>query len=230
MNNRRILSAEWFNLANHVGDAPLAVAGNRDLLRESLPARVSCQWLEQVHGNEVVLIESTGSKITADGLVTQEADIACCILTADCLPILFSNQAGTEIAAAHGGWRGLQAGILQNVVESMESNPEEIIAWFGPAIGPCHYQVGTEIRDAFLETCAIDEADSVRQCFTDSDEPEKLQLDLYAIARIQLEILGVSNTHGGTYCTHCDKENFYSYRRDGESGRMASIIFMTEAD
>ncbi|MDD9889450.1 MAG: peptidoglycan editing factor PgeF [Gammaproteobacteria bacterium] len=254
MNERYVLSADWpapknihafvttrnggisegaygtFNLANHVGDAPLAVAGNRDLLREALPARIFFQWMDQVHGSDVKTIASAGTVITADGLVTQESAIACCVLTADCLPILLTNQSGTEIAAVHGGWRGLRAGILHSVIDSMRSKPDEIMAWLGPAIGPCHYQVGLEIREAFLKESAEDEAESVSRCFSQSDDPEKLQFDLYALARFRLGRLGVSSLYGGSFCTHCDEKKFYSFRRDGVTGRMASIIFMAEAE
>ena len=220
-----------FNLANHVGDTPLAVARHQEILQGLLPSQISCQWLDQEHGTKVVTIESAGSSIKADGLVTQEPNLACCILTADCLPILFSNQSGTEVAAAHGGWRGLYAGIVENILHEMQSRPEEIVAWLGPAIGPCHYQVGIEIREAFLDKCVTDEERVVvGQCFTESDFEKKVQFNLYAYTKLRLTSLGVADIHGGHYCTYCAGDNFYSYRRDGKTGRMASIIFMAEMD
>ena len=219
-----------FNVANHVGDSPLAVAGNRDLLREELPPRLSYQWLNQVHSADVEVIEGSGPVITADGLVTREPDIACCILTADCLSVLFTNKSGTEIAVAHGGWRGLLAGILKNTVVALESSSDDLIVWLGPAIGPCHYEVGNEIKQAFLFGCSSDdEREIINQSFMGSEKQGKLNFDLRELAKLQLQHLGVNEIHGGENCTYCDESNFYSYRRDGITGRMASIIYFTEA-
>ncbi|NKB34291.1 MAG: peptidoglycan editing factor PgeF [Pseudomonadales bacterium] len=218
-----------FNLANHVGDNPLAVAGNRDLLREDLPPRISYQWLDQIHGADVITIESAGHKISADGLVSSESGVACCVLTADCLPMLFSNKQGTEIAAVHGGWRGLHGGILENAVNAMESDSADILVWLGPAIGPCHYEVGSEIKQKFLENSASEShIETIEQSFTASTKEGKFQFDLYQFAKLQLALLGVTEVYGGGQCTHCDDMTFYSYRRDGATGRMASIIYFTD--
>lgn len=221
---------ESFNVANHVGDAPIAVAGNRDLLREKLPSRLSYQWLNQVHSAQVEVIEGSGPVITADGLVTREPDIACCILTADCLSVLFANKNGTEIAIVHGGWRGLLGGILKNTILALESSSDDLVVWLGPAIGPCHYEVGKKIKQEFLISCSSDdEREIINQSFVASDKEGKLHFDLRELARQQLQHLGVNEIHGGESCTYCDESNFYSYRRDGITGRMASIIYFTGA-
>ena len=219
-----------FNVANHVGDTPLAVAGNRDLLREELPSRLSCQWLDQVHSAQVAVIEGAGSVITADGLVTREPDIGCCVLTADCLSVLFTYKEGTEIAVAHGGWRGLLGGILKNTIVALESPSDDLVVWLGPAIGPCHYEVGNKIKQEFLISCSSDdEREIINQSFLASEEEGKLRFDLRKLARQQLQLLGVNEIYGEESCTYCDESNFYSYRRDGVTGRMASIIYFTEA-
>ena len=219
------------NLAEHVGDNPIAVAGNRDLLREALRLDLGYQWLDQIHSADVVEIESAKAKIKGDGLITMEPCIACCVLTADCLPVMFANKEGSEVAVAHAGWRGMQAGILKNAIMSMNSDPADLMAWMGPAIGPCHYEVGGEVKDSFIANSSTkDEIDMIEDSFIESSVEGKFQFDLYQLARRQLLSLGVSQVSGGGYCTHCEEDKFYSFRRDGETGRMASIIFFQDND
>ena len=221
------------NLADHVGDNPIAVAGNRDLLREALRLDLAYQWLEQVHSANVIEIDSTQSKIRGDGLITTESGVACCVLTADCLPVLFTNKEGSEVAVTHAGWRGLQAGILKNTVATMSSDPADLMAWMGPAIGPCHYEVGRELKESFTANCSTkEELEIIEGSFIESgsscgnNKENKFQFDLYHLARRQLMALGVAAVSGGEHCTYCEEDKFYSFRRDGETGRMASIIFI----
>ena len=217
------------NLADHVGDNLFAVAGNRDLLREALMPDIGYQWLDQVHSVDVIEIESASAKIKADSLITREPLTACCVLTADCLPVMLANKDGTEVAVSHAGWRGLQAGILKNTIAKMTSDPSDIIAWMGPAIGPCHYEVGIEVKESFRASAATqEELNLVERSFAESDLEGKFYMNLYLIARRQLLALGVSSVSGGDHCTYCEENKFYSYRRDGKTGRMASIIFFQE--
>lgn len=217
------------NLADHVGDNLFAVAGNRDLLREALMLDLGYQWLDQAHSADVIEIESASAKIKADGLITREPRNACCVLTADCLPVMFANKEGTEVAVAHAGWRGLQAGILKNTIAKMTSDPNDIMAWMGPAIGPCHYEVGIEVKESFRANAATqEELNLVESSFAESDLEGKFYMNLYLLARRQLLAMGVSSVSGGDHCTYCEGNKFYSYRRDGKTGRMASIIFFQE--
>jgi len=217
------------NLADHVGDNLFAVAGNRDLLREALMPDIGYQWLDQVHSVDVIEIESASAKIKADSLITREPLTACCVLTADCLPVMLANKDGTEVAVSHAGWRGLQAGILKNTIAKMTSDPSDIIAWMGPAIGPCHYEVGIEVKESFRASAANqEELNLVESAFAESDLEGKFYMNLYLLARRQLLAMGVSSVSGGDHCTYYEEDRFYSYRRDGKTGRMASIIFFQE--
>ncbi|MEQ8314525.1 MAG: peptidoglycan editing factor PgeF [Gammaproteobacteria bacterium] len=210
------------NLARHVGDSQTSVGKNRGLLQSRFPDIEYWQWLNQVHGQQVHRVQSVSDELTGDGVVTDSERIACCILTADCLPVLICNQDGTEVGAAHGGWRGLAAGILHNTVAAFESPPTELMAWLGPAIGPCHFEVGAEVREAFLNS---DDSSAMQSQF-EALGNNKFLANLYGIARQQLSIAGVDRVYGGNFCTHCDATRFFSYRRDGESGRMLSAIYL----
>jgi YfiH family protein len=142
---------------------------------------------------------------------------------------MLANKEGTEVAVAHAGWRGLQAGILKNTIAKMTSDPNDIMAWMGPAIGPCHYEVGIEVKESFRASAATqEELNLVERSFAESDLEGKFYMNLYLIARRQLLALGVSSVSGGDHCTYCEENKFYSYRRDGKTGRMASIIFFQE--
>ena len=221
-----------FNLGTHVGDDPRAVAENRLHLRSALNLSREPHWLKQVHGNRVV--ELNGYEIkepaddpwklpTGDAAITQTAGEVCAILIADCLPVLFCDRAGKTIAAAHAGWRGMAAGVLENIIAAMRTPPAEILAWLGPAIGPDVYQIGDEVRAAII--AGHPEAE---QAFA-QQQPGKWLCDLYLVASQRLRRTGVVHIYGGGFCTYSDRERFFSYRRDGECGRMASLIWLTSS-
>ncbi|AUL99456.1 peptidoglycan editing factor PgeF [Zoogloeaceae bacteirum Par-f-2] len=211
------------NLATHVGDDPGAVAANRALLRSRLPTEPV--WLEQVHGTNIVMAEfAPGERClppVADGAWTRQPGVVCAVMTADCLPVLFCDDAGSVVAAAHAGWRGLCAGILERTVEAMHVAPARIQAWLGPAIGPGAFEVGTDVRSAFLQHDS-----GATAAFVAGKEPGKWLADLYLLAKIRLARAGVIDVFGGGFCTYTDAERFYSYRRDGATGRMASLIWL----
>jgi YfiH family protein len=175
-------------------------------------------WLEQVHGTDCVIAESSVAGCTADASVSFEPWQICAVLTADCLPVLFCTQDGQCVGAAHAGWRGLLAGVLENTVRAMRAPPEQIMAWFGPAIGSQRFEVGEEVRAAFLAQDA-----ATAEAFV--PHRDKWLADLYALARQRLQAIGLVSIDGGGLCTVNDAQRFYSYRRDGATGRMASLIW-----
>ncbi|MCF7500484.1 peptidoglycan editing factor PgeF [Pseudoalteromonas sp. L1] len=208
-----------FNVGLHVGDDEQAVLANRELLTNQLPN--PAVWLNQIHSSDVVVIDEDSDLNqvrSADALYTRLAKQPLAIMTADCLPVLLSSTSGDEIAAIHGGWRGLAQGILANTLTHFKALPNDIIAWFGPAIGPSEFEVGQEVKACFCELNA-----NHQHAFT--PRGDKYLADIYLLARQQLAQLGVVNIFGGEYCTVSDKSQFYSYRRDGETGRMASLIW-----
>ena len=215
-----------FNPASHVGDDPEAVAENRRLLRQWLPAEPL--WLNQVHGCEVACFPSPEGRgeISADAAVAFQPGEVRAVLTADCLPVLFCDEAGTVVAAAHAGWRGLAAGVLEATVAAMDTPPERILAWLGAAIGPNAFEVGGEVREAFISQHPL-AGIAFRPSLpgTLDEAPRKWLADLYTLARIRLAALGVTRVHGGGSCTYSDTR-FYSYRREARTGRMASVIWM----
>ncbi|HUW36212.1 MAG TPA: peptidoglycan editing factor PgeF [Rhodocyclaceae bacterium] len=206
------------NLATHVGDEPRAVAENRRRLGSALPAEPL--WLAQVHGTRVVNAEEAESGIEADACVARSAGRVCAVLTADCLPVLLADDAGSVVAAAHAGWRGLAAGVLEQTVAVMAVAPARLVVWLGPAIGPAAFEVGQEVREIF---CAHDPA--AAGAFAANDRG-RWQCDLAALARQRLARAGVARVFGGGLCTYSDPGRFYSYRRDGVTGRMASLIWL----
>ena len=208
------------NLGGHVGDKPADVVENRRRLRSSLGLVQEPVWLKQVHGTHVLRLESGAASETADAALSRESRRVCAVTTADCLPVLFCDQAGTTVAAAHAGWRGLAAGVLEETVSAMGTAPAEILAWFGPAIGPQRYEVGEDVRSNFLEK------DPGAAAAFHGTHPGKWLCDLYALARRRLTVVGVSHIYGGGLCTYTDRERFFSFRRDGECGRMASLIWL----
>jgi YfiH family protein len=214
-----------FNLGGHVGDAPADVAANRQHLREILSLPGEPYWLNQIHGTTVVdLDDEPGGLPEADACITSTVNSVCAVLTADCLPVLFCDQAGTQVAAAHAGWRGLAAGVLEATVASFTAAPEQIIAWLGPAIGPEAFEVGDEVRQAF---CKIDPAAAKAFAAEQSEtNEEKWHADVYQLARQRLAAAGVKNIYGGGRCTFTEADDFYSFRRDGKTGRMASLIWI----
>jgi YfiH family protein len=206
------------NLGGHVGDDPSAVKHNRKLISRGLPS--SPVFLSQIHGTIVIDAGKAQQLQKADGSFTSQSGLVCCVLTADCLPVLFCNVKGTVVAAAHAGWRGLACGILQATVRQMRASVgDEIIAWLGPAIGPVQFEVGQDVVDAFPHPQAA-------QYFLKKPNTGKYSADIYSLARLALAEVGVADVYGGHHCTVMESEKFYSYRRDGITGRMASMIWL----
>jgi len=184
-------------------------------------------WLDQVHGAGVVELERTLARpARADAAVARHRGVVCAVMTADCLPVLFCSRQGDVVAAAHAGWRGLLAGVLSATVRSMATRPGEILAWLGPAIGPERYEVDADFRQRFLDDSPLD-PDRLQGAFR-AGRPGHFQANLYDLARLELESLGISTTYGGGLCTHSDPARFYSHRRDGQTGRFATLIWLTE--
>ena len=208
------------NLANHVGDDPVMVSKNRTLLSESLQLPSEPVWLEQVHGCDVAMADSAIATPACDASFTQQPDVVCAVLTADCLPLLLCNEEGDRVAAVHAGWRGLSAGVIEQAVKQMACPGESVLAWLGPAIGPDVFEVGAEVREMFIGL-----EHQASNAF--KEHGDKWLCDIYQLARQRLANLGVSQIAGGDYCTYHDIERFYSYRRDGTTGRMASLIYIT---
>jgi len=207
------------NLGEHVGDDPKSVAVNRERLQERL-GLAKLRWLKQVHGIRVIA-DGGSMEEAADASVTRQAGTACVIMTADCLPVIFCDKYGTKVAAAHAGWRGLSAGVLEAALKSMDVAPKDVLAWMGPAIGPQAYEVGDEVRDAFVRHSA-----QAAQAFMAGKVPGKWWCDLYGLARQRLEAAGVASIHGGGLCTFSDEQRFFSFRRDGQCGRMATLVWL----
>ncbi|HCY62545.1 MAG TPA: peptidoglycan editing factor PgeF [Oxalobacteraceae bacterium] len=209
------------NLGVHVGDAPDAVAQNRAILRALLPAEPA--WLTQVHGTAVLDAVDVHGAPAADASIASTPGSVCAIMTADCLPVLFCDAPGRVVGAAHAGWRGLAAGVLENTVAAMRATGAgEILAWLGPAIGPARFEVGEEVRQAFIAVDA--EADAA--FVPNIKAPGKHFADIYHLARLVLRRQGIERISGGGFCTVTERERFYSYRRDGITGRMASLIWL----
>ena len=216
-----VSQAPWgrFNLGDHVGDDPVHVAANRARLRRLLPAQPG--WLRQVHSARVVDLHGQGPEPEADASFTRQTGQICAVLTADCLPVLLCDRAGSVVAAAHAGWRGLAEGVLEATVAAMQVPPGEILAWMGAAIGPQAFEVGDEVRQAFVAQHAEASA-----AFVPQPMPGKWLADIYQLARIRLKHAGVQAIYGGGRCTFNEADSFYSYRRDGVTGRMATLIWL----
>ena len=217
--------APWdrFNLGSRCGDDPAAVARNRESLAERWRLPSSPRWLRQVHGTRVVRFDHTrseGDEPEADAAVTATPGVVLAILTADCLPVLLCGDDGGVVGAAHAGWRGLAAGVIENTVAAMGIAPAGISAWLGPAAGPGAYEVGEDVRAAFVDSDA-----SAAEAFV-ATRPGHWLCDLYALARLRLARAGVVRVEGGGLCTISDPRRFYSFRRDGNTGRMASLIWI----
>jgi len=206
-----------FNLGDHVDDDPVAVAHNRALLTSRLHTQPA--WLKQVHGINVVEA-SPAEVLQADASWSQTPGVACTIMTADCLPALFCNRQGTQVAAAHAGWRGLAAGVLEAAVDSYADAPSEVMVWLGPAIGPQAFEVGPEVRDAFIATHP-----ETIEAFVPSVNAGKFMADIYQLARMRLAAHGVKAVYGGGLSTYND-ERFFSYRRGARTGRFASLVWI----
>ncbi|MCD6027234.1 MAG: hypothetical protein K0R08_1753 [Solimicrobium sp.] len=219
--------AGGFNLADHVGDTIDNVVRNRTRLAEYLSEFSSpdLQWLSQVHGTTVLNLDEKQGSLVADACISTRANVVCAVLTADCLPVLFCDRKHGVVGAAHAGWRGLAAGVLENTVFKMKqagAYPEHILAWLGPAIGPSKFEVGKEVREQFVGADT-----STALAFTlNKIRPGKFYADIYKLARIRLQRAGVEQISGGQFCTFSQPDKFYSYRRDGVTGRMASLIWI----
>lgn len=206
------------NLAAHVGDDPGAVRENRR--RFVVACRLPCEplWLEQVHGTGIATRESASAG-PADGLVAAEPGVVCAVLTADCLPVVLASSDGSRVGVAHAGWRGLAAGLLEAAVAALAVPAPHLLAWLGPAISQRAFEVGDEVRSAFVREDAAAAA-----CF-EPNERGRWQADLYGLARRRLDRLGVAGVYGGGRCTFGEPDAFFSYRRDGRCGRMATFIY-----
>lgn len=215
-----------WNMGTHVDDDPSAVETNRKKLIEQLDLQKSPQWLEQVHGNKVVEAQVDGRVRTADACFTQEKGLACVVMTADCLPVLLCDKQGKQVAAVHCGWRSLAQSILEKTLNNF-AQPSEVLAYFGPAISKQHFEVGVDLLEAFFQSSrSALQTDQIAAAFTPGKRPLHFYADIYALARAELQALGVTQIFGGDYCTFEQKDKFYSYRRDGVTGRMASLIWL----
>lgn len=209
-----------FNLGGHVADHPDHVEKNRQRLAGYLgvPPAGFC-FLDQVHGTNIVELPQRPGAV-ADGCVTSRAGVPCLVMAADCLPVLFCDRAGTRVAAAHAGWRGLCEGVLERAAAQFDHAPD-VLAWLGPAIGPGQFEVGAEVRDAFVQ-----QSTEAVSAFIPSSNPGHFLADLYRLARQRLASAGVTRVYGGHWCTFSDAGRFFSFRRDGVTGRMASLILL----
>ncbi len=211
------------NLATHVNDDINVVLQNRATLREKLNLNTEPVWLEQKHTVDIVCAdEAFNAPPIADASFARKVGSICIVMTADCLPILICNKQGTIVAAVHAGWRGLADGILLKTIAQLQLEPEDLLVWFGPAIGKDVFEVGDDVRDAFLS-----QNTGLSEHFSDH-KPGKYMCDMLNIARFQLAEKGIYVSYGGEHCTYTDADQFYSYRRDGQTGRMVSFILIAE--
>lgn len=210
------------NLGNHVGDAINDVLKNRQLVVDQLQLPCEPFWLQQVHGVHVSDLDQQPN-VKADASLTRQIGTVSVVMTADCLPVLFCDSAGTVVAAAHAGWRGLHAGVLEATIKAMGVDPSEIIAWMGPAIGANAFEVGEEVKTAFCDVQTHAE-----NAFKPSNHQGKWLADIFMLATQRMQAAGVSQVFGGGLCTVENEQQFYSYRRDGKTGRMASLIWIEQ--
>lgn len=214
------------NLGLHVADDADCVAENRRRLLARLDPGLRIQWLDQVHGSRIVQAGAGEPVAQADGAVSRKPLYACCVATADCLPVFFASRQGDAVALAHAGWRGLAAGVLENCVAAMDTAPSDLCAWLGPAIGPCHFEVGSEVREEFLRQSPASSQQAVEACFLPISTAGKYMADLYGLARVRLQAVGVSEIGASPLCTYCDSDRFFSFRRQPVTGRMLSLIYL----
>ena len=212
---------DGFNLATHVGDEAQAVAANRAELAEMLALPESPRWLNQTHGTTVVGPQVPMDRPEGDAAYTNRPGEVLAVLTADCLSVTLASHDGSEVAVAHAGWRGLAAGVIERTVDRFSVAGDELMAWLGPAIGPAHFEVGEEVREAFMREYPADAS-----AFRGAAEAGKYHADLFALARSRLRRQGITRVYGGDRDTYALSDLFYSYRRDqGETGRMATLIW-----
>jgi YfiH family protein len=222
---------QGFNLGFNTGDDPAAVVANRRLLGQALMQHtgvqdLAVQWVRQVHGTAVFRMAETMVQPApeADAIYTDTPRQVLAVLTADCLPVLFCSHDGSEIAVAHAGWRGLLAGVLESAVHSFRVAPGDVAAWLGPAIGSCHFEVGNEVRSAFAAAATLQEQKATLAAFQPAPVPQKWLADLYALARLRLQRVGLADVSGTATCTICNHDRFYSYRLQPQTGRFATLI------
>jgi len=206
------------NLGLHVGDDPVRVNHNRMRLAPLMPSEPV--WLEQVHGTAVANADAAACRVVADACIARHRGAVCVVMTADCLPVLLCDEDGTVAGAAHAGWRGLCDGVLEATVQAMGVAPHTLLAWLGPAISQEHFEVGSEVRDAFIARQAQADEAFIAQ------GNGRYRADLYLLARQRLSALGITRISGGNRCTYREKEHFYSFRRDGVTGRMGTFIWL----
>ena len=216
---------QGFNLADHVGDNSTDVQANRARLLSTCEGLDSIKWLQQVHSTTAIDAGKVteGELQAADASYTTQAGLACVVMTADCLPLLICQRQGQEVAAIHAGWRGLLDGIIEKTIHSMKSSPEDLLVWLGPAISDKHYEVGPEIYQQFVSR----DPQAAKAFAPSPDTHHHYMANLYGLTKQRLEGAGipVHAVYGGDYCTYADSDQFYSYRRDGETGRIASLIY-----
>tara|TARA_R100000900_G_scaffold31483_2_gene25465 strand:- start:40124 stop:40807 length:684 start_codon:yes stop_codon:yes gene_type:complete len=207
----------------------MAMVSTRENAAEAFLQQQPAQFLQQVHGARVFRLDNViEEQVEADAIYTQSSGLTCVVRTADCLPVFFSSADGRELALAHAGWRGLAAGVLENTLANCKTSLAEILVWLGPAIAACHFEVGPEVREIFLQHSDPADSGQTEAAFLRGKREGKWQADLYALARIRLLRAGINaaNIHGGGLCTYCDAQRFYSYRRDGEGqGRLLSLLW-----
>ena len=215
------------NLGLHVGDEPAAVNANRERLLGIADLPGVPVWLDQCHGTRVLDLNADSQEtigpgsagLKADAAIARAPGLVCAVLTADCLPVLLTDTSGSRVAAVHAGWRGLAAGVIEAAVRALGRSPEEMLAWLGPCIGFGAFEIGPEVRDALL-----DKDPGAADCF-DPGRGDRWHADLQGLARRRLSALGVSSISTAGMCTHSDRERFFSHRRDGPCGRMATLIW-----
>lgn len=220
------------NLGVHVGDELARVETNRQLVRAALELPDDPVWLDQVHGCDVLAVDrarvQSVDRPVADASITRERGCVLAIQVADCLPVLFAARDASVIGAAHAGWRGLATGVLERTIDAMSIAPAELVAWLGPAIGPRNFEVGDDVRDAFLRD-ANDVAKPVILAAFERNSRGRWQCDLQALAKLRLAAAGVRTIDADRACTYAEPDRFFSYRRDGQCGRMAALIWLAEA-
>jgi len=209
---------DTLNLGEHVGDSPMSVARNRMLLNTLLPSEPV--WLNQVHGTVVANADMASCLPQADACIARHRDAVCVVMTADCLPVLLCDTQGSVVGVAHAGWKGLAAGVIEAAVQAMEVAPHNLLAWLGPAISQQAFEVGDEVRAVFVK------ADPKASAAFIPGQPGKWLANIYELARIRLNALGITQIYGGNYCTFRESERFFSYRRDGVTGRMGTFIWL----
>ncbi|WP_411992312.1 peptidoglycan editing factor PgeF [Agarivorans sp. DSG3-1] len=211
-----------YNLGDHVGDELAAVNSNRANFQMSMPEQVC--WLKQVHSTRVVDASDQANVLSeADASIAASSGAACVVMTADCLPVLFCDLQGTVVAAAHAGWRGLVDGVLEKTVAKMQVEPQQLMAWMGPAIGPQAFEVGAEVKQRFVQHNA-----RAASAFTQASQADKYYADIFTLAEQRLQALGIGAIYSERICTYSHPQHYFSYRREGQTGRMAAAIWLSE--